>query len=743
MSRFSTIAALCLSLPLIAPAADPFRDTVRPFLAKNCVSCHGLKEPAAGLNLAALVAKSDSLRDRARWESISRRVRLGEMPPKGAPRPDLAQSASVTKWIDDTYARLDKTNPADPGRVTARRLNRFEYSNSVRDLLGIDMLPAEDLPADTYGYGFDNIGDVLSVNSAWTERYLKAAERIARAAIPTDADVPPPVMRRYMAERIGQDRQLHMTVDHAFPADGEYDLRAGFFQGLSNNTRALMKLFVDGREVGTRLIVVDYQIDRGIEAHGVPVTAGRHRVEATIEVLPESKYKGPPPYLEHLQVYGPMKVVPAATSAAYGRFFSCRHAPGAHTKSCSRQILAPLAREAWRRPVSAVEMDGLLTLVGREQSRTGSFELAMRAGVEAVLVSPHFLFRVERDHGSGVRQLDSYELAARLSYFLWGSLPDAELSKLADEGKVALNLRAQAVRMLADPKSQRFVESFAGQWLQLRNLSIVQPDAKLFPAFNGELAGDMRTESEMFFAAMLKENRPLPEFLDAKFTFLNDWLAKHYGIAGIEGPEFRQVELQGGQRGGILGHASVLTVSSYPTRTSPVIRGKWVLENLLNQPPPPPPPNVPPLEEKPGPAAGTMRQRLEAHRANAVCAGCHSRMDPLGFGLENYDAIGRWREQEGGAPVDASGVLPNGAKFGSPAELKSILVGQKDVFVDALSEKILTYATGRGMEARDRAAVKKLADHVRENGYRFQALILGAVESDAFRLRGAVRTETK
>ncbi len=692
------------AFPLLA--ADPFQETVQPYLRQHCAGCHGEKNPAAGFSVQSLSADKPD-----RWEQIARRIRSGEMPPKSRPRPDQAQSLAVTIWIEGAFHR--------PAQVTARRLTRFEFANSVRDLLGIDMLPAEDLPADPYGYGFDNIGNVLSVNASLTERYLKAAERIAAAAIPIDAEPVPPVMRRYLAERIGQDRQLTMRVDHAFPVDGEYRLRTAFFQGLPTGLQTRLKLFLDGRQVQDRTLTFYYQIDRGIETDGIWITAGRHRVEATIEVLPGVKFKGPPPYLEYVQVYGPLKTARAAETGAYKKFFACGHAPGQHQPACARKILEPLASKAWRRPVSTSEMDGLLSLAS---SNGLGFEQGMRAALEAILISPHFLFRTER--------VGDFELASRLSYFLWSSLPDEALTRAAATGTLRANLRQQASRMLASPRASAFVENFAGQWLQLRNLSVVKPDAKLFPMFNGELADDMRKETELFFAAMLKEDRPIPEFLTARFTFLNERLANHYGNTSVKGEAFRRVELDNDQRGGILGQASVLTVSSYPTRTSPVIRGKWVLENVLNQPPPPPPPNVPPLDEKTAANSGTMRQQLEKHRANAVCAGCHARMDPLGFGLENYDAIGRWRNE------DASGVLPNGAKFSTPAELKAILARDKDVLTEALAEKILTYATGRGMEGADRPAIRKLAAQTRDRGYRFSELILGTVESDPFLMRG-------
>jgi hypothetical protein len=661
------------------------------------------------------------------------------MPPKGAPQPTSEQAGAITEWVEASYARLDRTRPIDPGRVTARRLNRAEYANSARDLLGIDMIPAADLPPDPYGYGFDNIGDVLSMNAGLAEQYLKAAERIAAAAIPIDSAAPPPTMRRYLAERIGQDRQMRMRIEHAFPADGTYTLRTAFYQALKDGTQVRLRLFVDGQEVGTDVLKFYYQIDRAIEARGIPVTAGKHRIDASIEVLPEPEYKGNPPYLEYVQVYGPLTTAPAAETAAYERFFTCGHAPEEHEPAtCAKQILPPLARRAFRRPVEPAEIDGLLSLAAREQERTGSFEKAMRTTLAALLVAPQFLYRVERDHeGPGPQPLSDHELASRLSYFLWSSLPDPELSSLADKGGLADRLEEQTLRMLADPKAEALVKNFTGQWLQTRNLDVTRPDPELFPAFTGELAAAMRRETEMVFASTLQENRPILELLDGRFTFLNELLAQHYGIEGVEGEDFRRVELDGERRGGVLTQASVLTVSSYPTRTSAVIRGKWILDNILNEPPPPPPPDIPTLEETSGNSVGTMRQQLEKHRANTACAACHARMDPLGFGLENYDAIGRWRDREGEAPIDASGVLPGGQSFDGPSELKAIIAGNESAFTRALAEKMLTYATGRGMEIRDRAAVRRIAQRVEANGYRMRELILAIVDSEVFRMRSA------
>ncbi|MFO0501493.1 MAG: DUF1592 domain-containing protein [Acidobacteriota bacterium] len=725
LTRWCRACAACALLGTLAFGAESFPDSVKPALRRHCAGCHGAAAPAGGLSLTALLdaPNPNSPTHRERWERIAARLRAGEMPPPGAPRPAPPQLAAIAQQIEAAYEALDRARPVDPGRVTARRLNRFEYANSVRDLLGIDLHPAEELPPDPYGYGFDNIGDVLSVNSALMDQYLKAAERVAHAAIPVPGETVPATMHRYLAERIGQDRQLRLTIDHVFPIDGLYTLRTAFYQALKDGTRVRLRLTVDGQLAHEGELRFYYQIDRGLEAPRVRVPAGRHRVEATIAVLPDPPYKGAPPYLESVEVFGPLP----DGQQPDRRLLACAGPAG--SPACARQILLPLARQAWRRPVTSAETSALLNLAAREQARTGSFGPALRSALMAILVSPHFLFRLEADRGPGPQPVSAHELATRLSYFLWGSLPDGELSRLADSGTLPARLAEQTQRLLAHPRAAAFVESFTGQWLQTRNLSVLKPDAKLFPSFTGELAAAMRTETELFFTEILRENRSVLDLLDAPFTYLNEPLARHYGIDGVRGEAFRRVALDGVQRGGVLTHGSVLTVSSYPTRTSPVIRGKWILDNLLNQPPPPPPPNVPALEEKAAASGGSMRQQLAQHRSNPSCAACHTRMDPLGFGLENYDAIGRWRDE------DASGELPGGVRFTTPAEMKQILKADPDVFARALTEKMLTYALGRGVELSDRPAVRLIVDRLRKNGYRMQELILGIVESEPFRKR--------
>ncbi len=732
--RILLCAALITSR--LQAADELYTGTVQPFLLKNCTACHNDKTASGGVSFSNWL-KADAataLADRSRWEQVAQKVRAGEMPPKGLPRPAAAQAEAFVRWIETSYAKLDRETPPDPGRVTAHHLNRYEYRNAVRDLLGLTLNVADDFPVDPYGYGFDNIGDALTLSPVLTEKYLKAAEHIANIAVPAAGPVKP-LMSRYVAERMGQARQLHIQTLHEFPVDGEYTLRSAWFQGLRVGVRLEGRLFFDGKEVAKIPLTVYTEMDRGFEKPGVFATAGVHKVEAEITAL--DTIKGELPYLEYIQVYGPDKVRAAAESAAYKRLFVCQQ----HTVACAKQILTPLVHRAYRRPPTPGEMASLLRLTALAQQKGDSFAAGIRLAVEAVLINPNFLFRIERDPVAGkpVHPVSELELASRLSFFLWSSIPDDELLRLAEAGQLRANLDKQLPRMLRDQRARSLVENFGGQWLQFRNLDVLQPDPKKFPEYTAELREAMRTETELFLNEVIAEDRSILDFLDGRFTFLNERLAKHYGIPNVTGSGFRRVELDGTERSGILTQASVLTVSSYPTRTSPVIRGKWVLENLLGTPPPPPPPDVPPLNEAKVGTSASLREQMEQHRANPACAGCHSRMDPIGFGLENYDAIGRWRKLDGKFPVDSSGTLPNGKSFHGAQELKTILRSDPHAFTQAFTEKMLTYALGRGLENYDRAAVNNIVAQVERGGYRYSALIRAIVESAPFQMRHAAQ----
>jgi hypothetical protein len=524
---------------------------------------------------------------------------------------------------------------------TARRLNRYEYNATVRDLLATPFQPAADFPIDDSGYGFDNIADVLSLSPALMEKHLASAEKIARAAIvpPTP---PQPSVQRFAAS------DFHFKV--AF--EGDYDVLIALRHG--SNPAAFS---IDGVPVDT-------------DTNEFRIHLGRGNPRLLVDSAD----------LARVELRGPYNAVPPPLSESYHRVFLCGHAPGHHTLACARTNLADLARRAYRRPVTNDEIDGLMRLVQQADTIDQGIQLAL----EAILVSPRFLFRIEPAAG-----LDDFQFASRLSYFLWSSMPDDQLFQLAAQHRLRDPdiLRAQIHRMLLDPKSRALVENFGGQWLETRNLESLHPDPVKFPQFDNELRRDMQQETQLFFQSIIRDGRPISDFLSANYTFLNQRLAAFYGIPNIEGTQFRRVDLpSASHRGGILTQASVLTVSSYPARTSPVIRGKWILENLLDSPPPPPPPNVPKLDETALGASATVRQRLEQHRANPACSGCHSRMDPLGFGLENYDAIGHWRTQDGDLPIDAGD---------GPDALKQLLLKDQDRFARCLGSKLMTYALGR------------------------------------------------
>jgi len=532
---------------------------------------------------------------------------------------------------------------------TARRLNRYEYNATVRDLLATPFEPAADFPVDDSGYGFDNIADVLSLSPALMEKYLAAAEKIARAAI-IPPNPPQPSVQRFAAS------DFHFKVDF----EGDYDVLIAV-HGRPNPIQVVFS--VDGVPAETR----------PLDATGIAefrIHLGRGNPRLSVES----------PQLRYVELRGPYDPIASPPSESYARVFRCGHAPGHHTLACARTNLADLARRAYRRPITDDEIDGLMPFV--QQAET--IDQGMRLALEAILVSPRFLFRIEPDSS-----LDDFQFASRLSYFLWSSMPDDELLQLAERHTLRDPevLHAQIHRMLLDPKSRALVENFGGQWLQTRNLASLQPDPAKFPEFNNELRRDMLRETQLFFQSIIRDDRPIADFISANYTFVNQRLAAFYGIPNVQGAEFRRVELPpDSHRGGILTQASVLTVSSYPTRTSPVLRGKWILQNLLDSAPPPPPPNVPMLDETAIGASVTVRQRLEQHRANPACKGCHARMDPLGFSLENYDAIGRWRTHEGDLPIDSGD---------GPEALKQLLLKDQDRFARCLASKLMTYALGR------------------------------------------------
>ncbi len=712
------------------------------------------------------------LHDRLEWEKVVGRLRAGEMPPKGMPKPPPDQIAAVTSWIDSEFSEIDRTTPPDPGHLTAHRLNRVEYNNTIRDLLAVRFKPAADFPADDSGYGFDNIGDALSVSPVLMEKYLAAAKKIATEAIPLSLPVPKPTRLRYSPEHLAKEPRP--VLDHSFelPAEGDYDLRAAV-AGKQDSFR--IQLLLDGKEIKADDVLIEKDKPRSYELR-LHLPAGEHSFQAVLthrdpkpeetalsaqmaadeeagilkqiarhpedekQIRLQHSLGNTPTYMDALEIKGPFNASTAPLPESYKLVFRCGHALGQHTQQCVRTNLTELAGLAFRRPATPAEISKLTKLVALGEKSGLNIEQSMRLGLEAILVSPQFLYRLQHDPNprdlTAVHPISDYELASRLSYFLWSSMPDRQLLKVAEENRLTHPevLHAQVQRMLLDPKAAALIDNFAGQWLELRNLDSIHPDPVQFPDFDDGLRQAMYTETRTFFANVVQQDQSIFDFIDAKYTFLNDRLAKFYGIPGVEGSQFRRVELDGTERSGVLTQASVLAITSYPTRTSPVLRGKWIMENILNTPPPPPPPGVGSLDEKGGPLSGTMRQQMEKHRANPMCAACHVRMDPLGFALENYDAIGHWRTQDASLPIDASGVLPNGKSFVGSAELKTLLAANRNQFAECFSEKMMIYALGRGLEGYDRAATRKIVSNLAANGYRFSSLINGIVDSAPFQL---------
>ncbi len=802
--------------PIAAASTASFNKTVLPFLADNCYMCHNAKRQSGGMNFELYKTAASITQDREKWELVLQKLQTGEMPPKGIPRPDETQLKAVVGWIEREFERVDRLAKPDPGRVTARRLNRAEYNNTVRDLLGVDFRPADDFPQDDSGYGFDNIGDVLSLSPVLMEKYLAAAEKVARAAVFGPEQLKPTlVQHRPQGRRINPTmtplfdydltglslpNSLHVT--HRFPVDGEYLFRV--FLGGNRPAAAeplQIGLWIDGQQVQEIKFdpenLASFEIDRQelggkVQELRVRVTAGSHWVTATLMRLYEGlppRYNGPNPSkrpappppefkpppnipperiaefkkrfearraesekipandarVNSVEIGGPYKQAKGPSVESLKKIYACGHFDGRHQDGCAQTIVANLARRAYRRPVTPPEVSQLTGLVELARKQGDSFEEGICQSLQAMLVSPHFLFRIEKDRNVAISAdaspIGHHELASRLSYFLWSSMPDDELFRAADQGTLRQPavLSAQVRRMLKDPRSRALVENFGGQWLELRKLESVKPDRQRFPEFEEYLRMSMRRETEMFFENIVRQDRSILDFIDGNYTFLNERLARFYKIPGVTGPEFRRVMLaKETQRGGILTQASVLTVSSYATRTSPVLRGKWILENILNSPPPPPPPDVPNLDEAKVASAASLRLQLEEHRKNVTCASCHARLDPLGFGLENFDAIGAWRMEDGKIPVDASGTLPDGRAFKGPQELRAILMADRNAFAECLTEKLLTYALGRGLERYDKPAVKRIARGVAASNYRFSSLALEIVKSLPFQKRRGI-----
>jgi len=727
-----------------------FERDVQPILLDICAECHDAEHAAAagGLDMAVYSDPASLVSKRDGWEKILARLRAGEMPPATVVQPSDQELNAFLKVVERELDRIDRTSKPDPGRVTAHRLNRAEYANTVRDLLGVDFRATDEFPPDDSGYGFDNIGDVLTVSPALMQKYLSAAERIAARAVGGNPLPPAGVFtRRDRVRRISDDA---IVLDEVLEYDADYIVRVGVTGHRGPDEKPVtLVISVDGTplktvEVPVQLSAVNKQgggTQRNSQEARVFLTGNHHLFRAEfqndtdLKNIPEKSRRDAAVNIfpEFVEVAGPLP--PSEQHHVQKKALICDPASGV---VCVNRTLATLARRAYRRPVTQAEVARLVRVYDKAKASSYSPAQSLQFAITSMLVSPQFLFRMERDPQPGpVGRISDVELASRLSYFLWSSMPDEELLRLGETNRLHLPavLQAQVKRMIADQKSAAFSENFVGQWLETRSLDAVERDAKKFPEWNRDLRDAMRTETRLFFEAVLRDNRPITDFIDGKYSYLNERLARHYGIDGVEGPEFRRVDLQTSERSGVFTQGSVLTVSSYPTRTSVVLRGKFLLDNVLNAPPPPPPPGVAPIDEAQVGVARSLRVQMEQHRADALCASCHSRMDPLGFALENYDAIGRWRTEDGKFPIDASGLMPNGTPFSSPAEMKAALLKNVPEFSRGLTEKLLTYALGRGVESYDRPAIKAVVQQAQAGDYRLQGLIQGIVKSTPFQQR--------
>jgi hypothetical protein len=734
-----------------------FKKGIAPLLEKYCYDCHGDGMEKGGVALDSYKDFSVLLADRKTWGRVEENVRNHMMPPaKKKEKPTPGERERILAWIERQVFQCDCDHP-EPGRVTIRRLNRAEYANTIRDLIGVKFAADEEFPADDSGYGFDNIGDVLSLPPVLLEKYLAAAEQITAAAIVTDHPGQVPAKRLDATEldgsapgepvesgvrRLGREGDIY--VKFKFPQEGDYLLRALAYGEQAGDEPPKMTLRLNETDVHTFEVPVKIGEARVYEVK-VHAKAGTNRFAAAYinNFVNRAKRQDRNLVIEWLEIVGPVDVPPPALPASHKRIFFRTDTPTERTEQLeyAREILLRFATRAYRRPMSSDEVERLLPLAKMALEHNEGFENAVQLALQAVLVSPQFLFRgeiqPEPDNPSFVHPIDEYALASRLSYFLWSSMPDDELFAQAARKTLRKNLDRQMKRMLKDPKSRALVDNFAGQWLQLRNITLAAPDVNTFPAFDEKLRTAMLTETELFFENVIREDRSVLDFLNAKYTFVNERLASHYGLSGLEGEQFQRVSLKGTPRSGILTHAGILLLTSNPTRTSPVKRGKYVLENILGAPPPPPPPDVPELKEDRQEALkGTLRQRMEQHRSKTLCASCHARMDPIGFGFENFDAIGAWRDKDGAFTVEAGGELLSGESFNGPKSLTEILVQKKrDNFVRCLAEKLLTYALGRGMEYSDRCAIDGITQGVSRRGYRFSALVSEIVKSVPFQQR--------
>jgi len=767
----SAAATVALAGPICA--AEPA--SVRSLLDNYCLSCHDGESAKGGLNLAGVSTEAIDRHPEV-WEKVVRRLGRRQMPPVGRKRPDEDAYVSVVMQLETALDRAAAARP-NPGRTdTIRRLNRTEYQNAVRDLLAVEIDAASLLPPDEAGHGFDNV-TVRELSPTLLERYITAAQKISRLAVGGARRSPggdtirvkPDITQEDRADGLPLGTRGGTLIRYTFPQDGEYEVQVRLTRDRNEHVEGLhepheLEVLLDRERVQSFTVKpppgrLDFQhVDDHLKLR-VPVKAGPHDLGVTFLKEPNSlietlrqpynsrfnmhRHPRQTPAVYQVSITGPFEAKGAGETPSRRRIFVAQPKSTGDEEACAKQIVATLMRRAYRRPVGDADVERVMPFY-REGRADADFDAGIESALSAILVSREFLFRVEQEP-AGVAPRNAYRisdlaLASRLSFFLWSSIPDDELLDVAARGELHRPdvLAKQTRRMLADPRSRSLVTNFAGQWLYLRNLDSITPDARLFPDFDDNLRQAMRRETELLFEEVVREDRSVLALLKSDHAWLNERLAKHYGIPHVYGPRFRRVALPpGSERGGLLRHGSVLTVTSYATRTSPVIRGKWVLENLLGTPPPPPLPDVPALDDNTVSASLPVRERLMQHRANAACAVCHNVIDPPGFALENFDAVGRWRTTEEGQPVDSSGGLPDGSKFTGISGLEEALLKRPDVFAGTLTEKLFTFALGRGIEYYDGPAVREVVRTAKAADYKFSAIIGAIVSSTPFRMRAS------
>jgi len=784
--RLASVAVLVSACIQAAPppqqSSNPSVATERALVDKYCVVCHSDKLKTGGISLQS--ADMTNIPAGAEtWEKVIHKLSLGAMPPQGMPRPDQASIDHLVSWLTTSIDHASAEHP-NPGRATLHRLNRTEYANAVHDLLGLEVDPAPLLPADDESYGFDDIADVLRTSPSLLERYMSASWNLSRLAV-GDPNITADTATYRAKPDLSQNEHMEglplgtrggLAIRHYFPLDGEYVIKVRLWRATADVIKGLEELHqveisIDDQRVKLATIggkdeqELSYtnsgksaaEIDARLTVR-VPVKAGMRTVVATFMAEGESQddnilepfqranldpldFRGLPA-VDRVSITGPLKSTGPGNTASRRLIFTCRPTSHADELPCAKKIIGTLARKAYRRPVNDNDLETLLSFYQKGRNEGGTFDSGIEAAIQLILASPEFLFRFEPDPAAlatgAVYHVSDLELASRLSFFLWSTIPDDQLLNLASLGKLhePAVLEAQVNRMLADPRSKALVDNFADQWLYLRNLKNINPDFETFPDFDDNLRQAMKQETDLFIDNIIREDRSVMDLIDANYTFINERLARHYGIPNIYGSDFRRVTLTDDRRRGLLGQASILTVTSLPTRTSPVDRGKWILTNLIGMPPNPPPPNVPALKEHSDPGQLTsLRQRMEEHRKNEPCRSCHKLMDPIGFSLENFDAVGQWRTTDEGAKIDPAGVMFNGAKIDGPESLREILMAKPQIFASVFTEKLLTYGLGRGVQYYDMPAIRAIVREAGKNDYRLSSIVLGIVKSTPFQMK--------